>query len=121
KMKFYRVGSLPSRVWSREALVRLGPGRASLRRVAGTRPRGSTADEDRALEEELLADPKENAEHVMLVDLARNDLGRVARAGSVHVDPYKSIERYSHVMHMVSGVKGLLADRKSTRLNSSHV
>src|SRR5690606_15189006 len=109
KMKFYRVGSLPSRVWSREALVRLGPGRASLRRVAGTRPRGSTADEDRALERELLADPKENAEHSMLVDLARNDLGRVARAGSVKVEPLRSIERYSHVMHIVSGVTGELA------------
>src|SRR5690606_21019113 len=87
----------------------LDRGHASLRPIAGTRPRGATPDEDLALEKELVADPKENAEHVMLVDLARNDLGRVAQAGSVHVDPYKSIERYSHVMHMVSGVKGVLA------------
>jgi len=64
------------------------------------------------LERELLADGKENAEHVMLVDLARNDLGRVAKAGSVHVDPYRVIERYSHVMHIVSGVKGELAPNK---------
>ena len=64
------------------------------------------------LEAELLADPKENAEHVMLVDLARNDLGRVATAGSVHVQPYRSIERYSHVMHIVSGVNGTLAPGK---------
>jgi len=92
------VGSSP------EALARLNAGRAELRPIAGTRPRGSNDDEDHRLERELLADPKEAAEHVMLVDLARNDLGRAARAGTVAVDPYKIIERYSHVMHMVSGV-----------------
>jgi anthranilate synthase component 1 len=97
------VGSSP------EALVKLSGGHAQLRPIAGTRPRGRDADEDRALETELLADPKENAEHVMLVDLARNDLGRVAAAGSVAVEPYRSIERYSHVMHIVSGVNGRLA------------
>jgi anthranilate synthase component 1 len=97
------VGSSP------EALVRLGQRRAQLRPIAGTRPRGETAAEDRRHETELLADPKENAEHVMLVDLARNDLGRVATAGSVQVDPYRIIERYSHVMHIVSGVNGELA------------
>jgi anthranilate synthase component 1 len=70
------------------------------------------AASDQRLEAELLADPKENAEHVMLVDLARNDLGRVAKAGSVYVDPYRRIERYSHVMHIVSGVKGELAAGK---------
>ena len=96
------VGSSP------EALVRLNDGRASLRPIAGTLPRGDTPLEDRANEERLLADPKEAAEHVMLVDLARNDLGRVAKAGSVRVDPYRSIERYSHVMHIVSGVAGEL-------------
>ena len=96
------VGSSP------EALVRLNDGTASLRPIAGTLPRGETPVEDRANEERLLADPKEAAEHVMLVDLARNDLGRVAKAGSVHVDPYRSIERYSHVMHIVSGVAGEL-------------
>jgi anthranilate synthase component 1 len=97
------VGSSP------EALVRLRAGRAALRPIAGTRPRGADAEADLALEAGLRADAKENAEHVMLVDLARNDLGRVARAGSVHVDPYKAIERYSHVMHIVSGVQGELA------------
>ncbi len=96
---------------SPEALVRLHGRRASLRPIAGTRPRGNDAGEDLDLERQLLTDPKENAEHVMLVDLARNDLGRVATAGSVMVDPYCSIERYSHVMHLVSGVQGELSDR----------
>ncbi len=97
------VGSSP------EALVKLNGKTASLRPIAGTLPRGATSEEDNANEKALLADPKEAAEHVMLVDLARNDLGRVATAGSVHVDPYRAIERYSHVMHIVSGVKGELA------------
>ncbi|NBR16622.1 MAG: anthranilate synthase component I family protein [Gammaproteobacteria bacterium] len=97
------VGSSP------EALVKLSAGVAQLRPIAGTRPRAADDVEDRRREQELLADVKENAEHVMLVDLARNDLGRVARAGSVHVHPYRSIERYSHVMHIVSGVRGELA------------
>jgi anthranilate synthase component 1 len=97
------VGSSP------EALVKLEGGVAHLRPIAGTLPRGADAAQDLANEASLLADPKENAEHVMLVDLARNDLGRVAAAGSVHVDPYRSIERYSHVMHIVSGVNGRLA------------
>ena len=98
------VGSSP------EALVKLNDGNASLRPIAGTLPRGATREEDEANEEQLLADPKEAAEHVMLVDLARNDLGRVAKAGSVHVKPYRAIERYSHVMHIVSGVQGELAE-----------
>ncbi len=97
------VGSSP------EALVKLNNNMASLRPIAGTLPRGDTREEDLANEKALLADPKEAAEHVMLVDLARNDLGRVAQAGSVRVDPYRAIERYSHVMHIVSGVKGELA------------
>jgi anthranilate synthase component 1 len=100
------VGSSP------EALVRLSAGHAQLRPIAGTRPRSSDNATDQRLEQELLADPKENAEHIMLVDLARNDLGRVARAGTVHVDPYRLIERYSHVMHIVSGVNGELAPGK---------
>ncbi|HEX2492945.1 MAG TPA: anthranilate synthase component I family protein [Steroidobacter sp.] len=100
------VGSSP------EALVKLSHGRAQMRPIAGTRPRGEDAAHDARLEAELLADPKENAEHVMLVDLARNDLGRVAKAGSVNVSPYRSIERYSHVMHIVSGVNGELAPGK---------
>src|SRR4029078_4783246 len=82
------------------------------RPLAAPRPRGLTPEHDAALEIELLADPKENAEHVMLVDLARNDLGRVAASGWVHVDPYRKIERYSHVMHIVSGVQGLVAPDK---------
>ena len=97
------VGSSP------EALVRLHGGAAELRPIAGTRRRGVDVAEDLALERELLADVKENAEHVMLVDLSRNDLGRVATAGSVQVEPYRVIERYSHVMHIVSGVRGRLA------------
>jgi anthranilate synthase component 1 len=97
------VGSSP------EALVKLSAGQAELRPIAGTRPRHDDPERDAALEAELRADAKENAEHVMLVDLARNDLGRVASAGSVRVEPYRSIERYSHVMHMVSGVRGRLA------------
>ena len=105
---FFESGSLKVAGASPEALVRLDQGEVSLRPIAGTRPRGSSRREDRALEEELLADPKENAEHVMLVDLARNDLGRVAEGGSVHVNPYRKIERYSHVMHIVSGVRGTL-------------
>ena len=100
------VGSSP------EALVKLSNGRAQMRPIAGTRPRGTDAAHDTALQEELLADPKENAEHVMLVDLARNDLGRVAKAGSVGVQPYRHVERYSHVMHIVSGVNGEMAPGK---------
>jgi len=109
-MFFFEFGDLRVVGSSPEALVRLHGNRASLRPIAGTLPRGQTTADDRANEEALLADPKEAAEHVMLVDLARNDLGRVATAGSVHVDPYRAIERYSHVMHIVSGVQGELAE-----------
>ncbi len=105
------VGSSP------EALVRLHGSTASLRPIAGTRPRGKDTAEDLANEQSLLADEKELAEHVMLVDLARNDLGRVAKGGSVYVEPYQSIERYSHVMHIVSGVQGeLRADSDACEL-----
>ena len=100
------VGSSP------EALVKLSHGHAQMRPIAGTRPRGQDSAADTRLQEELLADPKENAEHIMLVDLARNDLGRVARAGTVGVSPYRQVERYSHVMHIVSGVNGELAPGK---------
>ena len=109
-MFFFEFGDLKVVGSSPEALVRLHDNTASLRPIAGTLPRGETPDEDRQNEQALLADPKEAAEHVMLVDLARNDLGRVAVPGSVHVDPYRAIERYSHVMHIVSGVQGELAD-----------
>ncbi|NHC45507.1 anthranilate synthase component I [Motilibacter sp. K478] len=97
------VGSSP------EALVKVTGGRAMLHPIAGTRPRGATPEEDAALATELLADPKERAEHLMLVDLGRNDVGRVSTAGSVEVVDFMSIERYSHVMHIVSTVVGTLA------------
>ncbi|MDT3398801.1 anthranilate synthase component I [Streptomyces sp. B1866] len=97
------VGSSP------EALVKVEDGRALLHPIAGTRPRGATPREDAALAEELLADPKERAEHLMLVDLGRNDLGRVCAPGSVEVVDFMSVEYYSHVMHIVSTVTGRLA------------
>jgi anthranilate synthase component 1 len=109
-MFFLEFGDLKIVGSSPEALVKLHNRTASLRPIAGTLPRGATREADIANEKALLADPKEGAEHVMLVDLARNDLGRVAKAGTVHVSPYRSIERYSHVMHIVSGVQGELAD-----------
>lgn len=90
---------------SPEVMVRSRNGEALLRPIAGTRPRGRTVEEDSALEGDLLTDEKETAEHVMLVDLARNDLGRIAEPGSVRVDCFKSVERYSHVMHLVSTVR----------------
>lgn len=96
----FLVGSSP------ELFVRLEQGIASLRPIAGTRPRGADAAADEALAVELLADPKERAEHVMLVDLGRNDLGRVCAYGSVKVTDFFTIERYSHVMHIVSEVQG---------------
>lgn len=99
------VGSSP------EVLVRLEEDRIELRPIAGTRRRGRDDDEDRRLEAELKADPKELSEHIMLVDLGRNDVGRVAETGSVSVTELMSIERYSHVMHIVSNVTGTLAER----------
>ena len=93
---------------SPEALVRMQHGRATLQPIAGTRPRGADPAEDARLERELVADAKEAAEHVMLVDLARNDLGRVARPGTIAVEPWRTVERYRHVMHLVSGVHGAL-------------
>jgi anthranilate synthase component 1 len=86
---------------------------ATVRPIAGTRPRGKTPAEDAALAEDLLADPKEIAEHVMLVDLGRNDLGRVCDSGSVRVNELMAIERYSHVMHIVSNVIGHLSPEKT--------
>ncbi|MFF9122053.1 anthranilate synthase component I [Streptomyces sp. NPDC014889] len=97
------VGSSP------EALVKVEDGRAMVHPIAGTRPRGATPQQDQALAEELLADPKERAEHLMLVDLGRNDLGRVCEPGSVEVVDFMSVERYSHVMHIVSTVTGRVA------------
>ena len=97
---FSIVGSSP------EALVTVTEGRATTHPIAGTRWRGETDEEDQLLEKELLADEKERAEHLMLVDLGRNDLGRVCTPGTVRVEDYSHIERYSHVMHLVSTVTG---------------
>jgi anthranilate synthase component 1 len=96
------VGSSP------ELLVRVGAGQVTVRPIAGTRPRGSTPEQDAAMVEELSADEKERAEHVMLVDLGRNDVGRIAEYGSVTVSDYMTVERYSHVFHLVSQVQGAL-------------
>jgi len=104
---FSLVGASP------EIHVRCEDGRVEIRPIAGTRRRGKTDDEDKALEKELLADPKERAEHVMLVDLARNDIGRVCDFGSVQVKELMTIERYSHVMHIVTQVEGKLSAGKS--------
>ena len=97
------VGSSP------ELLVRVANGRVTVRPIAGTRPRGLTPEEDDRLEAELLADEKERAEHVMLVDLGRNDVGRIAEFGTVQVTDLMTVERYSHVLHIVSQVEGMLA------------
>ncbi len=109
---FYFSGDMEIAGASPETLVKLTDGHVSTFPLAGTRPRGKTAVEDRRLEEELLADEKELAEHNMLVDLGRNDIGRVSRIGSVKVDKYLSIERYSHVMHIGSTVTGQLKKDK---------
>ena len=101
------VGSSP------ELLVRVAEGRVVVRPIAGTRPRGATPAEDEARSAELLADEKERAEHIMLVDLGRNDVGRVARYGSVEVTELMRVERYSHVLHIVSQVEGVLRDDRS--------
>lgn len=95
---------------SPEVHVRAINGRIDIRPIAGTRWRGKTEEEDQALADDLLGDPKERAEHIMLVDLARNDVGRAAKYGSVVVDDFMIIERYSHVMHIVSNVRGELAE-----------
>ncbi len=101
---FQLVGSSP------EMLVKLEGEQVEYRPIAGTRPRGKTADEDEDISHDLLSDPKELAEHMMLVDLGRNDVGRVCRYGSVKVTQLKAVERYSHVMHLVSSIKGRLRE-----------
>jgi anthranilate synthase component 1 len=98
------VGSSP------ELLVRVSDGRVTLRPIAGTRPRGASPDDDARLSAELLSDEKERAEHLMLVDLGRNDVGRIARYGSVRVTDLMTVERYSHVLHIVSQVEGELRE-----------
>lgn len=111
-MFFLRCGDATVVGASPEVMVRLEGGRVDLRPIAGTRRRGANEEEDKALERELLDDPKERAEHIMLVDLGRNDVGRVSSAGSVKVSELMVIERYSHVMHIVSNVSGVLAPGK---------
>ena len=105
--EFFVVGSSP------EILVHLEEGKVTVRPIAGTRPRGTTEQEDHELEEDLLSDPKELAEHLMLIDLGRNDIGRIAEIGSVQVTEKMAVERYSHVMHIVSNVTGNLLPDKS--------
>lgn len=111
-MYFLRFGDNSMIGSSPEILVRLEGETLEERPIAGTRKRGSTEEEDNALEEELLKDPKEMAEHIMLVDLGRNDLGRVSEIGTVRMKELMMVERYSHVMHIVSDVEGILADGK---------
>ena len=109
-MFYYDFGSFQVVGASPEILVRLQDGKVTLRPIAGTRPRGKTPEQDAALAAELLADPKERAEHVMLIDLGRNDVGRISQSGSVKLTENMVIERYSHVMHIVSNVDGTLRD-----------
>jgi anthranilate synthase component I len=108
-MYFLRFGDLRIAGASPETLVRLEDGRAEVRPIAGTRPRGATEDEDTRIEREMFDDPKEIAEHVMLVDLGRNDLGRISVPGSVRLTERMITERFSHVMHITSNVEGRLA------------
>jgi anthranilate synthase component 1 len=107
-MFYFDMGDAHIAGASPEILVRLEDGVVTVRPIAGTRKRGKTEEEDRALETELKQDPKERAEHLMLIDLGRNDVGRVSETGSVKVTDFMAIERYSHVMHMVSNVEGRL-------------
>lgn len=109
-MFFLRFGSTMVIGASPEVLVRKEEDRIEVRPIAGTRPRGTSPEEDRHLERELLNDPKERAEHIMLVDLGRNDVGRVSRPGTVEVSELMVVERYSHVMHIVSNVRGQLEE-----------
>lgn len=109
-MFFLRMGDEILTGSSPEVMVRVEGKRIASRPIAGTRPRGKTVSEDESLAAELITDPKERAEHIMLVDLARNDLGRVSDMGSVGVDEFMIVERYSHVMHIVSNVTALLAE-----------
>lgn len=117
-MYFYDMGDFQIVGASPEILVRQEHtpegDKVTIRPLAGTRPRGATPEQDKALEEELRNDPKERAEHLMLIDLARNDIGRIAKTGSVQVTEAFVVERYSHVMHIVSNVEGLLKDGMSS-------
>ncbi|WP_367847926.1 anthranilate synthase component I [Rhodoferax sp. WC2427] len=117
-MFFYNMGDFHVVAASPEILVRQesmanGEQKVTIRPLAGTRPRASSPEADKAVEAELIADPKERAEHVMLIDLARNDIGRIAKIGTVKVTEAFAVERYSHVMHIVSNVEGTLLDGMS--------
>ncbi len=105
---FYVVGASPEILVRQEQAEDRSRQKITIRPLAGTRPRGATPEQDRLAEVELLNDPKERAEHVMLIDLARNDIGRIAKIGSVKVTDAFCVERYSHVMHIVSNVEGVL-------------
>jgi anthranilate synthase component I len=109
---FHIVGASPE-ILVRQESTPQGEQKITIRPLAGTRPRAATPEADKAIEAELLADPKERAEHVMLIDLARNDIGRIAKIGSVKVTEAFAVERYSHVMHIVSNVEGILLDGMS--------
>ncbi len=106
---FHIVGASPE-ILVRQEIIATGETKITIRPLAGTRPRAANVEADKAVEQELLADPKERAEHVMLIDLARNDIGRIAKIGSVKVTEAFAVERYSHVMHIVSNVEGILND-----------
>ncbi len=106
---FHIVGASPE-ILVRQETISSGETKITIRPLAGTRPRATNVEADKAVEQELLADPKERAEHVMLIDLARNDIGRIAKIGSVKVTEAFAVERYSHVMHIVSNVEGILND-----------
>ena len=112
-MFYLRMDDLSLVGASPEVMVRVEDRRITVRPIAGTRRRGETEEEDEELEQELLSDPKERAEHTMLVDLGRNDVGRVAKFGSVQLDEVMAIEKYSHVMHIVSNVSGELEDHRT--------
>jgi anthranilate synthase component I len=109
-MYFLDFGDFQVAGASPEPLLTVNGRRVSTRPIAGTRPRGADVEEDKRIAQELLEDPKERAEHVMLVDLGRNDLGRVCEAGSVEVETFMAVETYSHVMHIVSSVAGRLRE-----------
>jgi anthranilate synthase component 1 len=112
-MFYLKAGPLALVGSSPEIMVRVEEDRVTIRPLAGTRPRGKSEEEDEALAAELLADPKERAEHIMLVDLGRNDVGRVARYGTIQLSDVMAVERYSHVMHICSNVTGRLQPGKT--------
>ncbi len=112
-MFYLHLGALRLAGSSPEVMVKSESGKVTVRPIAGTRPRGATDEEDAALAAELLADPKERAEHIMLLDLGRNNVGRICRYGTVKIEEEMIIERFSHVMHMTSTVTGLLDDGKT--------